>query len=83
MDVLEQFLFIFNVIITFTACDIIHDLSLEFVSICYFGHLIQISLQEILTRKSGAVQNSPPDKSQPEPSPWSPVWLNSLDTSFF
>ncbi|XP_042476732.1 uncharacterized protein LOC122058219 isoform X2 [Macadamia integrifolia] len=29
--------------------------------------------EEILTRKSGAVQNSPPDKSLPEPSPWSPV----------
>ncbi|XP_011089856.1 uncharacterized protein LOC105170683 [Sesamum indicum] len=28
---------------------------------------------DILTRKSGAVQNSPPDKSLPEPSPWSPV----------
>lgn len=23
--------------------------------------------------KSGAVQHSPPDKSQPEPGPWSPV----------
>ncbi|XP_051142781.1 uncharacterized protein LOC127259466 [Andrographis paniculata] len=29
--------------------------------------------EDILTKKSGAVQNSPPDKSQPEPSPWSPV----------
>ncbi|GAV71363.1 hypothetical protein CFOL_v3_14857 [Cephalotus follicularis] len=29
--------------------------------------------EEILTRKSGAVQHSPPDKSLPEPSPWSPV----------
>ncbi|KAL1558109.1 hypothetical protein AAHA92_08611 [Salvia divinorum] len=29
--------------------------------------------EDILTRKSGAVQNSPPDKSLPEPSPWSPV----------
>lgn len=31
--------------------------------------------------KSGAVQNSPTDKSLPEPSPWSPVchgFLNSL-----
>lgn len=33
--------------------------------------------------KSGAVQHSPPDKSQPEPGPWSPVWPNFLDTSFF
>lgn len=30
-------------------------------------------LQEILTMKSGAVQNSPPDKTQHEPGPWSPV----------
>ncbi|XP_041989304.1 uncharacterized protein LOC121740749 [Salvia splendens] len=29
--------------------------------------------EDILTRKSGAVQNSPPDKSLPEPSLWSPV----------
>ncbi|XP_057781715.1 uncharacterized protein LOC131000006 isoform X2 [Salvia miltiorrhiza] len=29
--------------------------------------------EDILTMKSGAVQNSPPDKSLPEPSPWSPV----------
>ncbi|TVU01338.1 hypothetical protein EJB05_53208, partial [Eragrostis curvula] len=29
--------------------------------------------QEVLEQKSGAVQNSPPDKSAPEPSPWSPV----------
>lgn len=47
------------------------------------GHLIQNYLQEILTMKSGAVQHSPPDKSQPEPGPWSPVWPNFLDTSFF
>lgn len=26
--------------------------------------------------KSGAVQNSPPDKSPHEPGPWSPVWSN-------
>ena len=30
-------------------------------------------MQEILTMKTGAVQNSPPDKSKPEPGPWSPV----------
>ncbi|XP_039002165.1 uncharacterized protein LOC120128567 [Hibiscus syriacus] len=29
--------------------------------------------EEILTMKSGAVQNSPTDKSLPEPGPWSPV----------
>ncbi|XP_026427012.1 uncharacterized protein LOC113323003 isoform X1 [Papaver somniferum] len=29
--------------------------------------------EDILTMKTGAVQNSPPDKSVPEPSPWSPV----------
>ncbi|GMI89053.1 hypothetical protein HRI_002574600 [Hibiscus trionum] len=29
--------------------------------------------EEILTMKSGAVQNSPKDKSLPEPGPWSPV----------
>uniref|UniRef100_A0A7N0SVH9 Uncharacterized protein n=1 Tax=Kalanchoe fedtschenkoi TaxID=63787 RepID=A0A7N0SVH9_KALFE len=29
--------------------------------------------EDILTLKSGAVQHSPPDKSIPEPSPWSPV----------
>ncbi|XP_060174435.1 uncharacterized protein LOC132605231 isoform X2 [Lycium barbarum] len=29
--------------------------------------------EDILTMKSGAVQNSPQEKSLPEPSPWSPV----------
>ncbi|KAL3750894.1 hypothetical protein ACJRO7_011817 [Eucalyptus globulus] len=29
--------------------------------------------EEILTMKHGAVQHSPPDKTLPEPSPWSPV----------
>ncbi|KAH1130515.1 hypothetical protein J1N35_001893 [Gossypium stocksii] len=29
--------------------------------------------EEVLTMKSGAVQNSPKDKSLPEPGPWSPV----------
>lgn len=28
--------------------------------------------------KSGAVQNSPQDRSQPEPGPWSPVMFNFL-----
>lgn len=30
-------------------------------------------LQEVLTMKRGAVQNSPTEKPQHEPSPWSPV----------
>ncbi|KAL7085072.1 hypothetical protein ACP275_14G260200 [Erythranthe tilingii] len=34
---------------------------------------IEAAGEDILTRKGGAVQNSPPDKSLPEPSPWSPV----------
>ncbi|KAL8516112.1 hypothetical protein ACS0TY_014695 [Phlomoides rotata] len=34
---------------------------------------IEAAGEDILTRKGGAVQNSPTDKSLPEPSPWSPV----------
>ncbi|XP_022986754.1 uncharacterized protein LOC111484416 isoform X4 [Cucurbita maxima] len=34
---------------------------------------IEAAGEEILTMKTGAVQNSPPDKSKPEPGPWSPV----------
>ncbi|KAK2975380.1 hypothetical protein RJ640_012391 [Escallonia rubra] len=34
---------------------------------------IEAAGEDILTMKSGAVTNSPPDKSQPEPGPWSPV----------
>ncbi|KAL2328667.1 hypothetical protein Fmac_022094 [Flemingia macrophylla] len=34
---------------------------------------IEAAGEEILTIKSGAVQNSPPEKPQQEPSPWSPV----------
>ncbi|VFQ76730.1 unnamed protein product [Cuscuta campestris] len=34
---------------------------------------IEAAGEDILTMKGGAVQNSPPDKSLPEPSPWSPV----------
>ncbi|XP_073145464.1 uncharacterized protein [Henckelia pumila] len=34
---------------------------------------IEAAGEQILTRKGGAVQNSPPDKLLPEPSPWSPV----------
>lgn len=38
-----------------------------------YSNLMQNFLQEILTMKGGAVQHSPPDKSLPEPGPWSPV----------
>ncbi|XVF04992.1 hypothetical protein REPUB_Repub05bG0131500 [Reevesia pubescens] len=34
---------------------------------------IEAAGEEILTMKSGAVQNSPKEKSLPEPGPWSPV----------
>ncbi|KAK3018812.1 hypothetical protein RJ639_003044 [Escallonia herrerae] len=34
---------------------------------------IEAAGEDILTMKGGAVTNSPPDKSQPEPGPWSPV----------
>ncbi|KAK7257744.1 hypothetical protein RIF29_31946 [Crotalaria pallida] len=34
---------------------------------------IEAAGEEILTMKGGAVQNSPPEKPQHEPSPWSPV----------
>nr|GME13772.1 uncharacterized protein LOC109163234 [Ipomoea batatas] len=34
---------------------------------------IEAAGEDILAMKGGAVQNSPPDKSLPEPSPWSPV----------
>ncbi|KAL1161437.1 hypothetical protein V6Z11_A07G133900 [Gossypium hirsutum] len=33
----------------------------------------EVAGEEVLTMKSGAVQNSPKDKSLPEPGPWSPV----------
>ncbi|KAL6499818.1 hypothetical protein OROGR_027728 [Orobanche gracilis] len=33
---------------------------------------VEAAEEDILTKKSGAVQNSPPDKSLPEPGPWSP-----------
>ncbi|KAK3036819.1 hypothetical protein RJ639_031297 [Escallonia herrerae] len=33
---------------------------------------------DILTMESGAVTNSPPDKSQPEPGPWSPLIYKTL-----
>ncbi|KAK8661134.1 hypothetical protein V6N13_052033 [Hibiscus sabdariffa] len=39
---------------------------------------IEAAGEEILTMKSGAVQNSPTDKSLPEPGPWSPVQFNFL-----
>ncbi|RHN60835.1 hypothetical protein MtrunA17_Chr4g0030141 [Medicago truncatula] len=37
---------------------------------------IEAAGEEILTMKGGAVQNSPPEKAQHEPSPWSPVKKN-------
>ncbi|MED6207457.1 hypothetical protein PIB30_036039 [Stylosanthes scabra] len=37
---------------------------------------IEAAGEEILTMKGGAVQNSPPEKPQHEPSPWSPVRKN-------
>ncbi|WVZ87929.1 hypothetical protein U9M48_034503 [Paspalum notatum var. saurae] len=39
--------------------------------------------QEILEQKTGAVQNSPPDKTAPEPSPWSPVKRKAPDVGPF
>lgn len=48
--------------------------------VCPFNSCI--FLQEILTLKSGAVQHSPQDKTQPEPGPWSPVISGYLDILF-
>lgn len=39
--------------------------------------------QEVLEQKTGAVQNSPPDKTPPEPSPWSPVKRKAQDVGPF
>ncbi|XP_048529589.1 uncharacterized protein LOC125508837 [Triticum urartu] len=39
--------------------------------------------EEVLEQKSGAVQNSPTDKSTPEPSPWSPVKRKAQDVGPF
>ncbi|RCV36682.1 hypothetical protein SETIT_8G001800v2 [Setaria italica] len=39
--------------------------------------------QEVLEQKTGAVQNSPPDKTAPEPSPWSPVKRKAQDVGPF
>ncbi|XVF19524.1 hypothetical protein REPUB_Repub11eG0118200 [Reevesia pubescens] len=47
---------------------IVHSLPLHFCK-----RLFLRLEPEILTMKSGAVQNSPKDKSLPEPGPWSPV----------
>ncbi|CAH9107386.1 unnamed protein product [Cuscuta epithymum] len=38
---------------------------------------IEAAGEDVLTMKGGAVQNSPPDKPRPEPSPWSPVRKNN------
>ncbi|XP_062183447.1 uncharacterized protein LOC133887489 isoform X2 [Phragmites australis] len=39
--------------------------------------------QEVLEQKTGAVQNSPPDKTTPESSPWSPVKRKAQDVGPF
>ncbi|CAM0950571.1 unnamed protein product [Alopecurus aequalis] len=39
--------------------------------------------EEVLEQKSGAVQNSPTDKTTPEPSPWSPVKRKAQDVGPF
>ncbi|KAL6597542.1 hypothetical protein ACP70R_046982 [Stipagrostis hirtigluma subsp. patula] len=39
--------------------------------------------QGVLEQKTGAVQNSPPDKTAPEPSPWSPVKRKAQDVGPF
>ncbi|KAL6642066.1 hypothetical protein ACP70R_020247 [Stipagrostis hirtigluma subsp. patula] len=39
--------------------------------------------QEVLEQKTGAVQNSPPEKTAPEPSPWSPVKRKAQDVGPF
>ncbi|KAL6905791.1 hypothetical protein ACP4OV_003392 [Aristida adscensionis] len=39
--------------------------------------------QEVFEQKTGAVQNSPPDKTAPEPSPWSPVKRKAQDVGPF
>ncbi|XP_062203648.1 uncharacterized protein LOC133905878 isoform X2 [Phragmites australis] len=39
--------------------------------------------QEVLEQKTGTVQNSPPDKTAPEPSPWSPVKRKAQDVGPF
>ncbi|XXG81110.1 hypothetical protein AAC387_Pa09g1819 [Persea americana] len=39
--------------------------------------------EDILTMKTGAVQNSPPDKTIPEPGPYSPVKRNTQDIGPF
>uniref|UniRef100_A0A0A9CMW1 Uncharacterized protein n=1 Tax=Arundo donax TaxID=35708 RepID=A0A0A9CMW1_ARUDO len=39
--------------------------------------------QVVLEQKTGAVQNSPPDKTAPEPSPWSPVKRKAQDVGPF
>ncbi|CAL4897305.1 unnamed protein product [Urochloa decumbens] len=39
--------------------------------------------QEVLEQKTGPVQNSPPDKTAPEPSPWSPVKRKAQDVGPF
>ncbi|CAN6325590.1 unnamed protein product [Urochloa humidicola] len=45
--------------------------------------VMEASGQEVLEQKTGAVQNSPPDKTAPEPSPWSPVKRKAQDVGPF
>ncbi|KAL6640610.1 hypothetical protein ACP70R_021733 [Stipagrostis hirtigluma subsp. patula] len=45
--------------------------------------LMEACGQEVLEQKTGAVQNSPPDKTAPEPSPWSPVKRKAQDVGPF
>ncbi|WOL06324.1 hypothetical protein Cni_G15056 [Canna indica] len=44
---------------------------------------IEVFGEEILELKTGSVQNSPPDKTLPEPSPWSPVKRKAQDIGPF
>ncbi|XP_022752469.1 uncharacterized protein LOC111301222 isoform X2 [Durio zibethinus] len=44
---------------------------------------IEAAGEEILTMKSGAVQNSPKDKAIPEPGPWSPLLIKVWSIGIF
>lgn len=62
-----------------------NSMSQNSILTLYYSNVFRLSLlhvlylkcfcQDILTMKTGAVQNSPPDKTIPEPGPYSPVWL--------
>ncbi|KAK6144501.1 hypothetical protein DH2020_021321 [Rehmannia glutinosa] len=53
--------------------------GISFKNEMHVGNLKAVDAPDILTRKSGAVQNSPPDKSLPEPGPWSKGKTTRLD----